>query len=113
MSAKVSNNPTGHPRRRHEPSSTSLCAYNRVRSCLGRRRCGSWKRPSIGCDASYGSDAAATKYVQARLVHKRLLDRASGVGSVLAWTFTVPPMVWKEMQRRWPEAKLLMGPPPS
>jgi|SRR5450759_4505098 hypothetical protein len=50
--------------------------------------------------------------IVARLVHKRLLDRASGVGSVLAWTFTVPPMVWKEMQRRWPEAKLLMGPPP-
>jgi hypothetical protein len=37
-----------------------------------------------------------------RLVQKGLLTRASGSGNILAWSFTVPPDVWSEMQMCWP-----------
>lgn len=40
--------------------------------------------------------------VVARLVQKGLL-RQSGMGNVLAWPFTVPQVVWQEMQMHWPQ----------
>jgi hypothetical protein len=47
--------------------------------------------------------APMTDPLACRLVHKGLLDQATGVGNRLAWSFMIPPMVWQEMRRRWPE----------
>jgi hypothetical protein len=44
-----------------------------------------------------------TDPVANRLVQKGLFIRASGTGNILAWSFTVPPDVWSEMQLLWPE----------